>query len=502
MATLMARTIPIMTADEAALLISDGDTVGFSGFTPAGAAKVVPSAVARRALQEHAAGRPFKIRVLTGASTGRSLDGALAKADAIAFRMPYQSDPDIRKSINTGKTEFMDLHLSLVPQNARYGFFGKVHVAVLEACDVTPDGQITLTSSVGASPTYAHIADKIIVELNAFHPPALAGFHDIYEPVDPPHRRAIPLYRPSDRIGSTVVKVDPSKIVAVVQHSAPDETGSFSEVSEVTRRIGENVAEFFANEVRAGRIPSEFLPVQSGVGDTANAVLAAMGKHPDIPTFQMYTEVIQDAVVSLMREGKITFASGCSLTVAPDVLKGIYADLEFFRSRMVLRPQEITNHPEVIRRLGILSVNTALEVDLSGNVNSTHVAGRSMMNGIGGSGDFARNAYLSVFTCPSTAKDGKISTIVPMVTHLDNSEHSVQVIVTEYGIADLRGKSPKERAQLIIDQCAHPDYRDQLHAYWNLSKDSHTPHMLRAAFGMHLHFAESGTMRNVDWTQY
>jgi succinate CoA transferase len=502
MATLMAPSIPIMTADEAALLIANGDTVGFSGFTPAGAAKAVPSAVARRALQEHAAGKPYKIRVLTGASTGRSLDGALAKADAIAFRMPYQSDPDIRKSINAGKTEFMDIHLSLVPQNARYGFFGKVNVAVIEACDLTSDGQITLTSSVGASPTYARIADKIIVELNAFHPPALAGFHDIYEPLDPPHRRAIPVYRPSDRIGSTVIKVDPSKIVAVVRHSAPDETGSFSEVSDITRRIGENVAEFFAEEVRAGRIPKEFLPLQSGVGDTANAVLAALGKHPDIPSFQMYTEVIQDSVVKLMREGKISFASGCSLTVAPDILKGMYEDLEFFRPKMVLRPQEISNNPEVIRRLGILSVNTALEVDLSGNVNSTHVLGRNMMNGIGGSGDFARNAFLSVFTCPSTAKDGKISTIVPMVTHLDNSEHSVQVIVTEYGVADLRGKSPKERAQLIIDQCAHPDYREQLHRYWSLSKDSHTPHMLRASFGMHLQFAETGTMRSVDWSRY
>lgn len=502
MATLMAPSIPIMTADEAALLISHGDTVGFSGFTPAGAAKAVPSAVARRAVGEHAAGKPYKIRVLTGASTGRSLDGALAKADAIGFRMPYQSDPDIRKSINAGKTEFMDIHLSLVPQNARYGFFGKVDVAVIEACDLTPDGHITLTSSVGASPTYARIADKIIVELNTFHPRELAGFHDIYEPLDPPHRRAIPVYRPSDRIGSPVVKVDPSKIAAVVRHSAPDETGSFSDVADITRRIGENVAEFFAAEVRAGRIPKEFLPLQSGVGDTANAVLAALGKHPDIPPFQMYTEVIQDSVITLMRAGKITFASGCSLTVAPDVLKSIYEDLEFFRPRMVLRPQEISNNPEVIRRLGVLSVNTALEVDLSGNVNSTHVLGRNMMNGIGGSGDFARNAFLSVFTCPSTAKDGKISTIVPMVTHLDNSEHSVQVIVTEYGVADLRGKSPKERAQLIIDQCAHPDYREQLHRYWNLSKESHTPHVLRASFGMHVQFADTGTMRNVDWGRY
>ena len=70
-----------------------------------------------------------------------------------------------------------------------------------------------------------------------------------------------------------------------------------------------------------------------------------------------------------------------------------------------------------------------------------------MMNGIGGSGDFTRNAYISIFTCPSVAKEGKISAIVPMVSHLDHSEHSVNIIITEQGVADLRGKSPKERAE-------------------------------------------------------
>jgi acetyl-CoA hydrolase len=310
------------------------------------------------------------------------------------------------------------------------------------------------------------------------------------------------VYSPSDRIGTPVLKVDPKKIAGVVRNHAADETGSFSEVGDTTRRIGQNVADFLAGEMRLGRLPSGFLPLQSGVGDTANAVLAALGEHPDIPPFMMYTEVIQDSVVRLMRENKVTFASGCSFTVAPAVLKGMYDDLEFFRSRMLLRPQEITNNPEVIRRLGILSVNTALEVDISGNVNSTHVLGKSMMNGIGGSGDFARNAFLSIFTCPSTAKDGKISTIVPMVTHLDNSEHSVQAIVTEWGVADLRGKSPKERAKAIIDRCAHPDYRDQLRAYVGLSKDSHTPQMLTAAFGMHTQFARTGSMRDVDWKAY
>ncbi|MHB1309477.1 MAG: succinate CoA transferase [Limisphaerales bacterium] len=498
----MTKPLPLLTPDEAASLIQNGQTVAFSGFTPAGAPKVVSLAVAARAEAEHAAGRPFKINVITGASTGKSLDGALARAKAIGFRTPYQSDPDLRKSINAGETRFFDMHLSRLPQDVRYGFLGPVHWAVIEACDVTKYGEIVLTSAVGAAPTFCHKADKIIVELNRFHPTFLRGSHDIYEPADPPMRSDIPVFSPSDRVGSPVIQVDPSKIVGVVEHNHPDETGGFSDVAETTARIGQNVAEFLAREIRCGVIPSCFLPVQSGVGDTANAVLKAMGENREIPPFQMYTEVIQDAVIALMRSGKVTFTSGCSLTVPQETLKGVYEDWDFFRTRLLLRPQEITNNPEIVRRLGIISVNTAIEVDLSGNVNSTHVLGRTMMNGIGGSADFARNAFLSMFTCPSTTKGGKISTIVPMVSHLDSSEHSVSVIATEQGVADLRGKSPAERAKCIIENCAHPEYREVLLDYLKLSGESHSPQTLAAAFGMHIAFARDGDMRSTNWAGF
>jgi len=484
-----------MTASEAATLIKDGQTVAFSGFTPAGAPKEIPKAVAAHASALHTAGQPFRIGVMTGASTGKSLDGSLARADAMLFRTPYQNDPDLRKSINEGRTNFFDLHLSMMPQAVRYGFLGPVDCAVIEACDVTPFGEITLTSSVGAAPTFCRVAGKILIELNRFHPVALRGFHDIYEPEDPPNRQPIPLCHPNQRIGTACIKVDPSKIAAVVETNAPDECAAFGQISETTARIGDNVACFLAGELKKGLIPKCFLPIQSGVGDTANAVLKFMGDCRDIPVFDMYTEVIQDAVVALMKTGKVRFASGCSLTVSQPVLSEIYKDLEFFRSRFLLRPQEISNSPEVIRRLGIISINTAIEIDVCGDVNSTHVLGRQMVSGIGGSGDFARNAFLSVFTCPSTAKGGKISTIVPMVSHLDSSEHSVQIVITEQGIADLRGKSPAQRAHAIIEHCAHPDYREILRDYVALSGHSHSPQTLSAAFGLHLAFAQDGDMR-------
>ncbi len=495
--------IRFITAEEAASYINNNDVLGFSGFTPAGSVKAIPVAIAERAKKEHANNQPFKIGVITGASTGDSLDGALARAEAVLFRTPYQSNKDLRALINAGKAEYFDTHLSSLGPSIRYGFLGKINWAIIEACDVNENGEIVLTTGVGISPTICKVADKIIIELNHYHPKSLRGIHDIHIPLDPPYRREIPIYKPSDRAGNEVVKVDPAKIVGIVETNCPDEVKGFAKTSEITERIGQNVAQFLDNEIRKGRIPSSFLPIQSGVGNIANAVLGALGVNKNIPQFQMYTEVIQDSVISLMQQDRISFASGCSLTVSPDVLKTVYDNLDFFRKRLVLRPQEISNNPEVARRLGIISINTALEADLFGNVNSSQVMGRKMMNGIGGSGDFTRNAYISIFTCPSVAKDGKISAFVPMVTHTDHSEHSVQVLITEQGIADLRAKSPKAKAEEILNNCVNPEYRGILQDYVNhAGLGSHTPLALASAFGMHLCFEKTGDMRNIDWKEY
>lgn len=488
-----------LSADEAAALIRHGETIGFGGFTSAGTPKAIPQALARRAVALHAQNRPFQVGVVTGASTGPSLDGALARANAISFRTPYQSDPELRRRINAGETRFYDMHLSMLPQNVRYGFLGKFSWAIVEASDVTEDGRIVLTSAVGAAPTFCRVADRILIELNRQHPAELHGFHDIYEPLDPPYRREIPIYRPQDRAGTPYIQVDPAKIAGIVRTDLGDETGSFEAPTPVTLQIGRHVAEFLATELHSGAIPGGFLPIQSGVGDIANAVLGAMGRHPEIPRFNMFTEVLQDSVIDLMRQDKIGFASGVSLSLSPSALASVYANLAAFRSRLLLRPQEISNHPEVVRRLGLISVNTALEADLAGNINSTHILGSNLVNGIGGSGDFTRNAFLSIFTCPSTARGGKVSTIVPLVSHLDHSEHSVQVLVTEQGVADLRGKDPWQRARLIVERCAHPDFRDDLNRYFSLAQGGHTPQTLGTAFAMHQQFLRTGTMRGVKW---
>ena len=488
-----------MTAEEAASYINNGDVVGFGGFTPAGCPKVVPTAIAKRAEALHAEGKEFKIGMYTGASTGDSLDGALARANAIAFRTPYQSNKDLRNALNNGQAEYFDMHLSHLAQELRYGFLPKPKFMIIEACLVTDDGEIVPTTGVGNAPTLCRLADHIIVELNHAQPEALRGLHDIYEPKDPPYREAIPVYHVADRVGSNCIKVDPSKILGIVETNRPNEVGAFTPSDEVTRKIGENVATFLENEMKAGRIPASFLPIQSGVGNIANAVLGALGENPHIPPFEMYTEVIQDAVIDLMKKGDVKYASGCSLTISAEKLEEVFADIDYFKKHVVLRPQEISNNPEVARRLGLITINTALEADILGNINSTHVLGTKMMNGLGGSGDFTRNAYISIFTTPSMAKGGKISSIVPYVSHVDHSEHSVKILITEYGVADLRGKSPRQRAELIIENCVAPEYKPLLREYLEKAPQGHTPLNLNNCFAMHKALAETGDMHNAKF---
>lgn len=491
-----------ISAEEAASYIHNDAKIGFGGFTASGTPKVVSSALAKKAEAEHEAGRPFKVSIFTGASSSDKLDGALARAKSIKSRAPYQSNKSSREGINCDEIQYFDMHLSHLPQALRYGFFGKLDFAIVEASKIYDDGRIIPCMGVGIGPVACDIADNIIIELNRHTPEAVEGFHDIYQPANPPHRREIPVYKPSDRIGTPYIKIDPKKVIGVVESNLPDGIAPFTPADEVTNKIGQNVCDFLVSQLKAGLIPSSFLPIQSGVGNIANAVLGSLGSNPDIPPFEMYTEVVQDAVVDLMKSGKCKFASGCSLTVSDSLMDEIIANVDFYRDKILLRPQEISNSPEVARRIGIISINTALEADIFGNINSTHVTGTKMMNGIGGSGDFTRNAYLSIFTCPSIAKGGKISAIVPMVSHLDHSEHSVSIVITEQGVADLRGKSPRQRAECIIDNCAHPSYRQLLREYLGLSCSGHTPHTLNACFEFHNTFLECGDMTKSDFSKY
>lgn len=494
-----------ITAAEGAAMIKNGDNIAMSGFTPAGSAKAVTKELAVIAEAEHAAGREFKVGLYTGASTGQSTDGVLTIANAIKYRAPYTTNGDFRKEVNMGKIPYNDFHLSHMAPEMRYGFMGEMDWAIIEVCDIEEGEDICkayLTAAGGISPTAARLAKNVILELNSFHSKDAKFIHDVYEPFDPPYRKPIPIMNVGDRIGKPYVEIDAKKIVGVVECNLADEARDFKGSDPITDTIGHNVAEFLVADMRRGIIPSSFLPLQSGVGSTANAILGALGKDKNVPDFNIYTEVIQNSVIDMMLTGRVKDASSCSLTVSNECLMQVYDNMDYFKDHLTLRPSEISNNPEVIRRLGVIAINTAIECDIYGNVNSTHISGVKMMNGIGGSGDFERNAYISIFTCPSTAKDGLISSVVPFVSHQDHSEHDVNVIVTEYGVADLRAKNPIQRAECIIENCVHPDYKQLLWDYLKIAKGGHTKHYLPAAFAMHDTLARKGDMRLTDYSEY
>lgn len=488
----------IMTAEEAAALIPSGVNVGMSGFTGSGYPKAVPGALASRIGEANRAGQKFRIGVWTGASTAPELDGVLAEADGVEMRLPYQSDPTCRNRINAGQMEYLDIHLSHVAQFVWFGFLGKLDIALVEVAGILEDGRLIPSSSIGNNKTWLEQADKVILEVNSWQSPQLEGMHDIYYGTNiPPHRQPIPLVRPEDRIGEPYLRCDPDKIIAIVETDSPDRNSPFSAPDENSRLIAGHILEFFEHEVRKGRLPKNLLPLQSGVGNIANAVMAGLNNGP-FDNLTAYTEVLQDGMLDMLRSGKLSMASATAFSLSDKALEELNVNLEAYKDKIILRPQEISNHPEVIRRLGVIAMNGMIEADIYGNVNSTHVMGSSIMNGIGGSGDFARNAYISIFMTPSQAKNGRISCIVPMVSHVDHTEHDVQIIVTEQGLADLRGLSPNQRAKVIIENCAHPNFKPALLDYHKRSYEGsvgrHTPHLLDEALSWHQRYLTEGRM--------
>src|SRR5512146_1987122 len=488
-----------MSAEDAAALINSGTSIGMSGFTGSGYPKAVPVALARRMADAHFRGQKFQVSVFTGASTGPELDGALAMAGGVHLRLPYQSDPETRKRINAGEMEYMDIHLSHVAQFVEYGFLGKMDVALVEVAAILENGLLLPSSSIGNNKTWIEQAERVILEVNSWQPTALEGMHDIYYGLrPPPNRGPIPLIHPGQRIGSPYLEVAPEKVVAVVLTDSPDRNSPFKAPDEASKRIASHILEFLSWEVKKGRMPANLLPLQSGVGNIANAVLFGLEEGP-FENLTSFTEVIQDGMISLLKSGKLTTASATAFSLSPEMLDKVNADMANYRKQIVLRPQEISNHPEIIRRLGVIAMNGMIEADIFGNVNSTHVMGSRIQNGIGGSGDFARNGYLSIFMAPSMAQKATISTIVPMVSHVDHTEHDVQVVVTEQGLADLRGLSPRQRAKLIIDRCAHPDLRPLLRDYFSrsdrLAFGRHTPHLLQESLSWHNRYVRTGSMR-------
>jgi acetyl-CoA hydrolase len=485
-----------------------GMDLGWSGFTPVGYPKAVPTAIADYVEENNLQGK-MRFNLYVGASVGADTEDRWAQLNMIAKRWPYITGKNIADRINRGELDMGDIHLSIFAQDLGFGFFtkdkgGKLDIGVIEATEILPNGGIILAGSVGCAPEIVEKAEKLIIEINTSLP-SFRGMHDITEDAVPPYRKPYLISRCDDRIGTEYVPCDPDKIIAIVESQYPDKGRALDDPDETAIKIADHILEFFDIEVKAGRLPKNLLPLQSGVGNIANAVTAGLVKGP-FTNCQVWTEVLQDTMLDFFDSGKLDFASSTSLSLSEKGTKRFFDNFETYKKKIVLRPQQISNHPEMIRRLGVIAMNTPIEVDIYGHANSTLVGGTRMIHGIGGSGDFLRNAYLPMLHTPSvrpTKTDPTgISCIVPMCSHIDHTEHDISVVVTEQGLADLRGLAPRQRALEIIKKCAHPDYRDQLLEYYNLAlkqciarKAGHEPQLLELAHKMHINLQQNGTMK-------
>ncbi len=484
----------IVDADTAAGFIEDGMTLGISGFAISGYPKVVTLALAEQVKN----GRKLKVNLTSGASVGKEIEEALAAVDAVDRRFPYYAcaHKSMKERINNGDINYYDMHLSHCGQQINYGFLGDIDLCIVECTAVTEEGHLILTTGVGNTPVMVKKAKKVIVEINTHQPEGLEGVHDIYIQDLPPHRKEIPIYKVDDRIGTPYCECGLDKIVCIVESDVSDKLTPLVPPDEKSKVIARNLTKFFLGEIEAGRLTKSLMPLQSGVGSIANAVFLGFLDSP-FEDLVMYSEILQDSVFDLIDAGKVKFASASSFTSNPQILERVRNDIERYKKHMLLRPLDITNHPEMSRRLGVISLNTAIEIDIYGHENSTHVNGTHVVNGIGGSADFTRNAYISVFLTNSTAKNDECSRIVPMVSHVDSTEHDTMVVVTEYGFADLRGKAPRERSRLLINNCAHPKFRAQLMDYVERAEKEvggHEPHILEEALSWQVYAMKHGTM--------
>jgi succinyl-CoA:acetate CoA-transferase len=466
--------LPVLTAEDA-IEHADDAVVATSGFGSVGYPKAVPLALA----QDDDA---RSITVITGGSVGGEIDTELVESDVIARRFPYLGTPIAREAANEERIAFHDRHVSRLADEVQFHQLGTVDVAIIEAVAVGEDWLVP-SPCIGQTPAYVEAADRLIVEVNHAQPLSLQHIHDIYRLSPPPNREPIPLTDPTERIGSERVRFEPDKLAAVVETDRRDSTYEFREPTVTDREIAHNLGGFLTREAERNPTMTDSVRLQFGVGSLGNALASTLADI-DIGDRDVvyYGEVIQDGILDLLDAGTLTDASATSLALTTDGQDRFVDDLERYAEDIVLRPSELSNGAELIERFGVVAVNSALEVDLFGHVNSTHVNGTHVINGIGGSNDFNRSALISVTALPSTASDGEISRIVPMVPHVDHTEHDVDVVATEHGVADLRGKSPRERATQLVS-IAHSDFRDDLYAYLYRGRDygGHIPHDLETA---------------------
>ncbi|WP_266082360.1 acetyl-CoA hydrolase/transferase C-terminal domain-containing protein [Haladaptatus caseinilyticus] len=461
-----------LTATDAATAadtVDPTDVVLSSGFGGVGYPKRVPQALADD-------DRDMSLTVVSGGGVGGEIDDALVAAGQMARRFPFQTRERSRTAINDGEIAFHDRHISRFGDEVRLGDVGDPGVAIVEAVAVGENWLIP-TTSIGHTPSFVAAADRLIVEVNHEQPRELEHIHDVYQRDLPPNRDPIPITEPIERIGSAAISFDAEKLVAVVETDRFDDPYSFREPTDVDGVIADNLRSFLEAELERNPTLRDRINLQFGVGSLGNALMGALSEIDFGDREVVYFgEVFQDGLLDAIDEGLLAGASATSLALSVGGQQRLFEDIERYAEDVVLRPADVSNNPALIDQFGVVGVNSAVDIDLYGNANATHIGGTNVINGIGGGGDFNRNCRLGIIALPSTAGDGSISRIVPSVAHVDHTEHDHSVVVTEHGVADLRGLSPTERMERIVD-LAHPDFRADLRKYRDqaLDEGGHIP---------------------------
>ena len=450
--------VPVVDAASAAAAIEPDATVLTSGFGSVGYPNEIPLALA-------SSPRDLSLTLVASGKVGDEIDVDLVGSGQVERRFSYQSSRIAREKTDAREIAFSDRNASSIGDEVQYGGLVDPDVAVVEAVAVGEDWFVPSTS-LGQVPAFVEAADALYVELNRHQPLELQALHDVYRPDAPPNREPIPLSSPGERIGTAHVGFDPEKLAGVVETDRSDSTYTFRDPTDDDLAIAANLGSFLREELERSPVFDDAVHLQFGVGSLGNAL---MGELQSLEfgdrEVHYFGELIQDGLFDMLDAGGLASASATSLALTDEGQERLFADVERYAEDVVLRPADVSNHPGLINQFGVIGVNSAIEFDIYGNANSTHVRGERMINGIGGSADFNRNSLITVCALPSTLNDGAISRVVPQVFHVDHTEHDIDVFVTEQGVADVRGLSPVERAELIVEECAHPDFAPELRSY-------------------------------------